>query len=66
MQEILVGLKEIASVLGTGVKTVKKWIIKEGLPAQRYSDGIYRISKKGLLQWIVTKEESSLHSIKDG
>lgn len=57
MQDILVGLEEIASVLGTGVKTVRKWITKEGLPAQRYSDGIYRISKQGLLTWIRIREK---------
>lgn len=61
MQEILVGLEEIASALGTGVKTIRKWIIQEGLPAQRYSDGIYRISKQGLLKWIATKEACSSH-----
>lgn len=58
MEEILIGLDEIASTLGTGIKTIRKWITKEGLPAIKYSDGIYRISKKSLLEWIMKKEIS--------
>lgn len=58
MEEVLVGLKNIALFIGSGVKTVKKLIMQYQLPAYRYSDGIYRASKKKLVEWFESHPET--------
>ncbi|MGL4722183.1 MAG: hypothetical protein ACRCV3_02655 [Desulfovibrionaceae bacterium] len=54
--EILVGLSAIGHAIGAGKKTVKKIIKENGFPAVRYSDGIYRISKKSVIEWFLLQE----------
>jgi len=57
---MLEGLPAIATFLGKGIETTRRWIRTEGLPATKLPNGRWLTHKALVLQWIYAGHQAIL------
>ena len=59
-RNMLEGLPSIATFLGKGIGTTRRWIRDEGLPATKLPNGRWLTHKALILQWIYAGHQAIL------